>query len=309
VRRGLVRVAVALGVAVVACGGKRPPEPTTAERLNAEGLTRLERGEGEAADDLFRNALMEAELVDDLKSQAEAWNNRGVLAFSRGDCEGAWRDHAAALRLHALRGVRDAGEVRTRVNLGTALLACGKRDEARTNLTEAEGLARSLKDEHEATRARLGLAGLALAEGRAEDAAKGARAITESKPDDDATRAAALALEGTALEAMNHLSEAKARFEAAADVDRRREAPTSVASDLKALARVAERAGDAGLASAYLLRASRIDRNLGALDVAARELARAKDLAARGNATYEVEAIELELEVVNAATAKRDAGR
>jgi tetratricopeptide (TPR) repeat protein len=303
--RTTAAVALALFIATAGCGSKPPPDPSSAERLNDEGLRALDRGETDAADDLFRRALGEAELVDDLRSQAEAWNNRGLVAFGHGDCEGAWRDHAAALRLHELRGVRDAGEVRTRENLGTALLACGRRDEARVQLTLALTLAGSLKDAGEAMRARLGLASLALAEGRADDAVAQARVVTDARKEvrDEGTLAAALALEGAALEAKGDLAGARAKLEDAVAVDRKREVPGSVAADLKALANVAERAGEAARASAYLLRAARIDRRMGALEDAARELARARDLAAKGSAD-EAEAIAAELAIVKEAADK-----
>src|SRR6202044_871833 len=101
----------AVALLPIGCGSAPPPAPSTAQRLNAEGLVRLDRGEGDEADDAFQSALQEAELVDDLQSQAEAWNNRGALAFARGHCEDAWKMHAAALRIHQLRGVRDEGEL------------------------------------------------------------------------------------------------------------------------------------------------------------------------------------------------------
>ena len=297
----------ALGLALLgaaACGGPGgPPPPTTAERLNAEGLFRLERGELDVADDLFRRALGEAELVDDLQSQGEAWNNRGALAFAQGQCEGALGAHGAALRVHRLRPDAGASLLRTHANLGSVALACGQPDVAKRNIDEALRLAATLTGkEHEADvlRARLARAALRLEEGDVAgalaDAADVARGGDARK--DDALRAGAAALTGAAEERRGRFVEARRAFEEALRIDRERQAPLAVATDLRALARVAARLGDGTAAASYALRGARIARRTGDLAAAAAGLRHARALA---SSPEEVAAVEAELRAVEAA--------
>jgi tetratricopeptide (TPR) repeat protein len=301
-----------LAIGAVGCrGADLPPQPSEAQRLNAEGLRRLDRGEADAADDLFRAALQEAELTDDLQSQAEAWNNRGALAFARGRCDEAWQFHGAALRVHGLRGVRDEGELRAHVNLATVLLACGRRDEARREATEAERLAVTLPKEQtseDGPKVQLLAAQFLLEDGNARGAAEQSARVAKDahKNEDDATEAAALAIQGTALEREGQLVEARARLEEGLTLDRKRQAPVQVATDLRALGRVAEAQRDWGRASAYLVRSARIARRLGALDAAAVDLEHAVELAKRAGSKADALAAAAELDVVKSA---RDAAR
>ena len=83
--RAIVAMTALASMALVlaACAGpKVGPPPSAAARLNAEGLRRLERGDDAGAEEMLRGALREAELIDDLTSQAEAWNNLGALAMA-----------------------------------------------------------------------------------------------------------------------------------------------------------------------------------------------------------------------------------
>jgi tetratricopeptide (TPR) repeat protein len=254
--------------------------PTAAQRMNAEGLRRLERGDGEAAEAMFREALREAELVDDLLGQAEAWNNLGALASARGRSDQAWAMHAAALRLHRARNTRDVGEVRTRTNLGAALLGAGKDEDARAQFEAAATLAGELGKPESAYLARVGLASLALKRGDAPLAARLAADVAASarKSNDDGATAAALATEGSALEMAGDLASAKARFDEALTLDRSREQPLAVAMDLRSLALLAERRGDRKEAASLWGRSARISRLLGQLDDAERALSRALTL-------------------------------
>lgn len=297
-----MRIGALVFVAVLAgCGGGSAsgPPPTAAQRLNGEGLRLLERGERPSAEGAFREALAEAELVDDLAGQAEAWNNLGAAATARGDAREAWACHATALRLHRARGVRDLGEVRTRTNLGGAMLTLGDAAGAERELITAAALARSLSNPSAARLAEVGVASCMLTRGASTEAARKARAIAEeARRDADAgSEAAALSIEGAALESTGDLAGARERLTAALEIDRKREQPLTVLGDLLALARIASRSGDDAAASSLHARASRIARRLGQLDLAERELT-AAIAAAQKNAPTEAGALRLELEAI-----------
>ena len=131
-----------MALALAACAGpKLGPPPSAAARLNAEGLRRLERGDDAGAEEMLRGALREAELIDDLPSQAEAWNNLGALAMAKGDAQRALGAHTRALGLYRAANVRGVGEIRTRGNLGAALLASGRIADAGAQFDEAARLA------------------------------------------------------------------------------------------------------------------------------------------------------------------------
>jgi tetratricopeptide (TPR) repeat protein len=300
--------ALAAGAAALAgCGSAQArPSPSAVQRLNGEGLRRLERGDGDGAEEMFRDALREGELVDDLQGQAEAWNNLGALASGRGKAEQAWAFHAAALRLHAARKVRDAGEVRTRTNLGGAMLLAGKPGEAKQQFQEATTLAASIGDAPSAYMARVGSAAVALREGDIPLAARLAREVAADArrtgaASDEGALAAALSVEGAALELLHDTAGAKARFDEALTIDRRREQPLAVSADLRSLARLAERQGELGEAASLLGRSARISRRMGQLDEAAGELQHAIKLADQGSATGEAAALRAELEAVEEA--------
>lgn len=278
----LAVLAVTVSVVLGCGGGSSRPPATAAQKLNAEGLRRLERGDAEGADAMFREAVREAELVDDLTGQSEAWNNLGALATARGEPRAAWAYHASALRLHRASGApRDAGEVRTRMNLASAMLASGRVPEAKEQLAEAIRLADSLGTPRAALMARVGLAAIALRSGDGPGARQqAAAAAAEARlATDDGALAAALSVEGAALELSGDRAAARARLEEALAIDRKREQPAAVADDLRALARLAEASGDRAAAASFLARASRIARRTGQLDVAESELRRAIALA------------------------------
>ncbi|MFT3772127.1 MAG: tetratricopeptide repeat protein [Minicystis sp.] len=289
---GPIAIAAALG-----CAGPAEIAPlTAAQRLNAEGLRRLARGDADAAEPTFRDALREATLVDNLRGQAEAWNNLGALAAARGDMEEARRDHRRALSLHEERAVRDLGEVRARANLGMALLRLGDAGAAEAQLAEAAALAERLGRPEAALLARVGLAAAALHRGDPARAAALARAVGLDAQwfGDDAARAAALAVEGSARAALGDARGARARLEQALAIDRSREAPREVAEDLRALARVAEQAGDRSGAARYWARCARAARWRGDLAEAERALRQAIAMGGSG----EGEALKAELAAV-----------
>ena len=289
--------AVLLAIPQGACGGEiAARKPSSAERLNGEGVRRLERGDAKGAEETFRDALEEAVLVDDLQGQAEAWNNLGALAMARGRPDEALSCHRTALHLHRARGERDLGEIRSRANAGAALLALGRVAEAEIELEAAVALASTLGRGDSALLAEVGLASVALFKKQPSRAAVVARAAASRarSASDFGALAAALAAEGAALDALGDAPLARARFEEALEIDRKREAPFAVASDLRALSRLSERSGDLAAASSYLARSARIARWMGDYARAERELRRALSLA-REAASKDIELIESEL--------------
>jgi tetratricopeptide (TPR) repeat protein len=277
---------------LAACGGpKLGPPPTAAERLNAEAVRRLDRGDDAGAEEMIRAALREAEMVDDLVAQAEAWNNLGALAMARGKYREAWSAHATALSLHQSTRVRGIGEVRTRANLGSALLASGKVAEAKSQFEEAVSLGEKIGEVKAARLAKVGLASVALRDGDASRALALSHAVLDGSG--DATEGGAFAVQGAAEEALHDLPAARGAYERALDIDRRHAVPRAVAEDLRGLARVAEQSGNAAEATALLTRSSRIARRLGQRGVAVRDLERALELS--GAATDGKAALEEEL--------------
>lgn len=274
----MIRVAaLPIALCLVACGGpKVGPPPTTAERLNAEAVRRLDRGDDRGAEEMIRAALREAELVDDLVGQAEAWNNLGALEMARGKFREAWSAHATALSLHQATKLRGIGEVRTRSNLGSALLAAGKIAEAKVQFEEALALGDKIGEPRAARLARVGLASVALRDGDATRALALSRSAMDGSG--DAAEGGAFAVQGAAEEALGDLPLARTAYEHALDIDRHHAVPRAVAEDLRGLARVAERSGKVGEATALLTRSSRIARRLGERNMAARDLERAIQL-------------------------------
>lgn len=277
--RGALSIFFVASTLGLGCGGSKsePPPRTPAQRLNAEGVRRLDRGDVPGAEQMFRDALAEAELVDDLPAQAEAWNNLGALAAARHDAREAWAAHANAVRLYASSGKRVAGEVRARTNLGSAMLGLGRRDDAKAEFERAVALANELGDSTLALYARVGLAAAALQEKdakRAGELARGAREAAERANDEGAVTAA-LSVEASAAELGGDDASARKLFEAALDRDRKREQPAAVAADLRALARLEARLGRRPESARYLVRLAKLERRLDALDRAEQALTEA----------------------------------
>lgn len=273
---------VAAAPAVVGCGSGPAPRPqvSAATRFNAEGLRRLERGDLAGAEGMLRDALREAELVDDLPGQAEAYSNLGALAAQKGDADGALAMHLAALRAHLSAGAGTRGEARARTNVGGALMSAGRRDEARREFERAIAVSDALGDPKVALTARVGLATLALSRSpeEAERLAKQAADLAR-REGDDAALASALVAEGVAREARGDHATAKARYEEALALDKKREDPTSVADDLERLSRVEERLAHRDVAASLSARRSRVLRRMGRLGDAIAAMARAASLA------------------------------
>jgi tetratricopeptide (TPR) repeat protein len=303
-RAHLLLAALVMSVSL-SCGGTpaRTPEPTSAQRFNAEGIRRLERGELDGAVEMFRAALREAELVDDLIGQAEAWNNLGAVAMAHDAPQQAWSNHSNALRLYRAAKTRDLGEVHTLTNLGSAMLAAGRPELARRQFEEAINLGESLGDSDAITVARVGLAAVSLQNGDFAEAQQQARAAARAarQQGDDATLAAALAVQGAAAEGTGELDTARERFIEALEIDRKREVPHAVRDHLRALARVAQRSNDVEEAATLLTRSARISRWLGQLDAAEAELNQARELAGQGSSAELDDAIQLERRLLEVA--------
>ena len=111
-------------------------------------------------------------------------------------------------------------------------------------------------------KARLGMAMIQLDRGQTKEALAAAEEVASKAKDleDPALASMASAVAGAALERNGDGPGARKRFELALELDRQRQAPTAVAADLTALARIAEGNGDKAAAASYALRASRILR-------------------------------------------------
>jgi tetratricopeptide (TPR) repeat protein len=249
-------------------------------RLNAEGLRRLERGDLLGSDELFRAALREAELVDDLPSQAESQANLAASAAARGDSASARQHSDAADALYQSLGVPSAGRVRAWTSRGSLLLAASDIAGARGSFELALRDAEALSEPELGELARIGLAAIALREGRSDEALSAARASVERSRSvrDGAALGAALRVEAAVWEARGALGAAQDRLEEALAVDRERADPIGVREQLGALADVAARRGAPGAAAGYWVRRARVSRGLQLFDEADAELARAEAL-------------------------------
>ena len=304
-RSGLASLPAVLCVLLLRCSGPSAAPPMTAvQRLNAEAVRRIDRGDVGGAELTLRDALREAELVDDLGGQAEAWNNLAALAMARSELEEAFACCSMALRIHRMREVHDVSEVRAHTNLGSVLLALGKASEAKEQFDAAVRLAETLRIRPVAFLARVGLAAVALREGKTADAVALASSLAAEarNANDDEAAAAALQLEGNARLAQGDREGARSRLEEALGLDRKRESPGAVVGDLRSLARVAEAVGDRSQASLYWSRASRSARRLGDLAGAEHDLRSALEHA-RATHSPDVAAFEAEL---NALTMRSD---
>lgn len=290
-------------------GPKEAPPPGPVTQMNTEGVRRLEHGDSKGAEELFRRALADAELTDDLGGEAESWNNLGALARERGAAAEALVLHRKALALHRLAGGWE-GEARTRNNCGAALLALGRFKDARAEFDEAAALYAQHDDRAGMARARVGVAAVLLREGK--DARGALAAAREAKDaarggDDKATLAAALANEAGALELMGDLGGARAACAAALAIDKAREAPGATASDLRTLGRIHEKQKDPGAAAGFYARAARAELRLGDIDGCERDLGRAIALARQAGRGEDAGECQAELDALRAERAKEKA--
>jgi tetratricopeptide (TPR) repeat protein len=250
----------------VGCSGPpQVPPMTGAQRYNAEGLRQLERGELASADLMFHDALKEAELIDDLQGQAEAWNNLGALAMAHGDASQAYAHHWRALQLYATRGTRDVGEIRTRTNLGVALLAQKQFPRAKEQFEEAIHLAGVLKQQDRSLLAASGLTLLHLQEGLIDQALQEAQSLISraEKAHDQEVLASGWATLAAIYQAKKDIPQAEKAIQKALVLDREREAPVAVANDLLALASLYQQNKEWEQAAMTLARCSRVERRLG----------------------------------------------
>jgi tetratricopeptide (TPR) repeat protein len=277
-----ISVACAALLVGVACGSAEPPlVETPAQTRNVEGVRRLDRGDLAMAEDAFQGALREAELIDDLGRQGEAWSNLGTVAMARGDWNGASFCFARALAIYAQSPARGRSEVSARANHGSVLLELGRAGEAKAQFEQASRLAAQVGDARGGLLAEIGLATVKLRTGdiaAARQLAGAARARAEPMGDLSIV-GAALGVEGGALEAQGDLARAAEVYERALAMDREAGNPVSVLSDLRGLGRVATRRGDRGRAALLTARAARVEKSLGRFDEAEADLGKAVALA------------------------------
>ena len=134
------------------------------------GSLALERGDVEAAGELFRVAVDLARELGLPVVEAPAIDGLGLVHRLRGELAEAARCHQAARAL-AERFDTTASVVLTSAHLGRVAEASGDLDEARRWYGEALAMARRLADDRAAARAVEGLAGVAAAAGDGELAA------------------------------------------------------------------------------------------------------------------------------------------
>jgi tetratricopeptide (TPR) repeat protein len=274
--------ALFIGIAALGCGSASAPlVETPAQARNADGVKRLERGDLDMAEDAFQAALREAELVDDLLREAEAYSNLGTVATARGDQSRASWCFVRALSLYVQSPTRVRGEVSARVNLGSALLELGRVSDATAQFEHASRLAAQVNDERGVLLAQVGLASVKLRSG---DPASAGRLAADSRGRAESAGertivGAALGVEAGALEVRGDLARAEQVYEQALAIDRELGNPIGVLGDLRGLGRVAVRRADPGRAALLLARAARVEKNLGRFDEADADLAKAATLA------------------------------
>ncbi|MCB9882132.1 MAG: tetratricopeptide repeat protein [Planctomycetes bacterium] len=247
------------------------PDNTPSQILNHHGLERLAVGDLESAQRDFEEALEYAERLDDLISQAEAWNNLAHLERIRSADLGTSKDATNGLAMHerALALHREAenavGEVRTLQNLGTWHLVGGDVDAARVAFEQALAIAQRIEDEPLADASRIGLAAVLVSTGKAQSALDLLDDVIERARDDgDRDRlAAALANRGAALMDLEQFPRARNVYEQCLALNRDREAPRQIAQDLEALRTIAEKVGDGPGVLRYALREARVRMRLG----------------------------------------------
>jgi tetratricopeptide (TPR) repeat protein len=286
--RALLALLTMLAGGVIACGGSgsalKPP-PTNVERFNADGVLRLELGDLGAAQSLFEAALADAEPVDDLAGQVEAWSNLGAVARARGDLPGALACYTSALRVHRSLGTRNAAEARARLNLGIVLAALRRTDDARAQVTTSLDLARANKEKSVERSARVALASIDLTQGKHEAARAAAAQVAKeaNEAGDRSALAAALPIEAAALDKLGRPGDARQRLLLALAIDRERRDAVQVRDDLLALAAIAERTKAPCEAVSFLGRAALVSRRLSRQATADAELAHALSIAEGGN--------------------------
>jgi tetratricopeptide (TPR) repeat protein len=285
------------------CSGPKPvPAATPVQKLSAEGVHRLERGDYTGAAEMFKQTLHEAELVDDLRGQATAWNNIGSLGLAQGDLAVAVSALGHAVRFYRQIKEHGLGELRARVNLGIAQLASGDVAAARGQLTEAQRLGDSLGKPREAWLAEVTLGSADVKSGQASTGAERAqRALIWARSAHDlAIESAASLVLGSAFQAQGDLDGALSSYERALEIDRTRQEPSAILEDLRALADLYKQRGQLSLAGDVLARRGRVAKRLGRLDVAEADMAWALEFGAKEMHVDDVDALRIEYDAIRA---------
>lgn len=288
---------------LLGCSGpKAVPAATPVQKLSAEGVHRLERGDYAGAAEMFKQTLHEAELVDDLRGQAMAWNNIGSLGLAQGDLPTAVSALGHAVRFYRQIKEHGLGELRARVNLGIAQLETGNVAAAKAQLVEAQRLGDSLGKPREAWLAEVTLGSAEVKSGQASigaDRAQKALVWAQSNHDLAIESAASLVM-GSALQAQGDLEGALSRYDHALEIDRTRQEPSAILEDLRALAELYKQRGQPSLAGDILARRGRVAKRLGRLDVAEADMAWALEFGAKEMHVDDVEALRIEYDAIRA---------
>jgi non-specific serine/threonine protein kinase len=128
--------------ATLALGG----EPSAARALAWNGLGNccVEQGDLDAAQTAYETALSDAQEIGDERSTASSLNNRGALAWARGEWSAAARRFAEALELV---DESSADAAMYLANIGSAALMQGDAKVARARLEQSLALRRALGDD------------------------------------------------------------------------------------------------------------------------------------------------------------------
>lgn len=146
------------------------------DRLIANGLSNLgaivlAAGDRIRARTLLEEAVTRARAGDDERVAAMAVNNLGDLALTEGDYNGAMPLFEESLAVLRARG-DTANVARSLFNIGAAALMTGRLGEARTRFAESLVLGREAGDKEDLAWCLLGMAGVVVAHGDGERAAR-----------------------------------------------------------------------------------------------------------------------------------------
>jgi tetratricopeptide (TPR) repeat protein len=175
--------------------------------LIGQAVVLRDRGELDRAQAMWEETLRVEE--PNRRDRAVALSNLGTVLQERGDLEGARKRFEEALAANEQAGVRTNAAVNHQY-LGVLFSIMGRLDDARREQTAGLELRQALGEKLYVSESRLGLATLALEEGRAQEAEQAAREIAASfrelKATDhlvlaDAVLARALADQGRLLDA------------------------------------------------------------------------------------------------------------
>ena len=270
-----VVLAAMAGGPLVGCIGDAPPPPfggSRAMELNAEGVSLIRSGDTEQALAVFEQALALAQRLDEPVAQGEALQNGAVLARLAGRMDEAIRLQRMAVERYGLVS-EEVRVAEARLDLSILLAASGDTEAAAAARAQAADVLRASGTPAQRARLLLIEASEAAEAGRFADAVDRAGRGLEQAGTVPAADAQADAL---ALVAGLHAARAAARaglgahaaaaadWQAALELDRRREASGAIRDDLRGLARARRALGDAAAADRLERRAELVREAMGA---------------------------------------------